>query len=341
MFIDQVEISVQAGDGGCGCSSFRREKFVPLGGPDGGDGGKGGDLILQTDSNLSTLENLRYQKLHRAENGFPGRNKQMKGKGGRNCLIKVPLGTLVKDLDDGSILVDLKEKSQHYILARGGRGGQGNTRFKKAFDRTPTRFQAGEKGEAKSVLLELKLLADVGVIGLPNSGKSTLISKISNARPKISDYPFSTLVPNLGVVTLDDYFSFVVADIPGLVEGAHLGKGLGTQFLRHIERTRIVVHLVDFSPENERDPIRDYEIVQNELKCFSEGLFLKPQILVASKVDDPRAEEKFKLHKGQFKNMNLNIIKLSSIMGIGISDLLYSLKDALVEPNLEEVSNDE
>lgn len=329
MFVDQVSVSGQAGDGGDGCSSFLREKFVPLGGPDGGDGGRGGNLVLETDSNLTTLESFKYRQIRRAESGKPGRGKQMTGKSGKDCLLKVPLGTLVKDSITGDILFDLKEKGQRFILAHGGRGGQGNARFKTSVNRAPRKFQPGEPGEAKTVILELKLLADVGIIGFPNAGKSTLISRISNARPKIADYPFSTLIPNLGVVTLDDYFSFVVADIPGLVEGAHQGKGLGIQFLRHIERTRLLVHLLDFSLECDRDPIKDFHAIQNELQSFNEDLFQKPQILVANKIDHPEAKEKLEKYRAEIKNLNSEMLEVSSVTGDGISGLLSLLRNKL------------
>ncbi|MFQ5717328.1 MAG: GTPase ObgE, partial [Nitrospinales bacterium] len=296
MFVDQVKIAVEAGDGGKGCCSFRREKYVPLGGPDGGDGGKGGDVILQTDPNLSTLIDLRYQQLYRAQKGRPGRGKQMTGRSGEDCVIRVPPGSLVKDLDAGEILVDLKEANQRFTVARGGQGGAGNLRFKSSTNRAPRESSPGAPGEKKKLFVELKLLADVAIIGLPNAGKSTLISKISNARPKIADYPFSTLVPNLGVVKVGSYDSFVAADIPGLIEGAHHGKGLGIRFLKHTERARLLVHLLDFSLDNERDPIADHRAIQNELRHFSEELYAKPQILAAGKIDSPQAEKKFEAY---------------------------------------------
>ena len=265
MFVDEVKISVEAGDGGGGCASFRREKYIPLGGPDGGDGGEGGNVILQTNPNLSTLIDMRYKQVYKAEKGQSGQSKQMTGRNGKDCVIEVPLGTIVKDLVSGEILIDLKEINQCYIIAKGGKGGLGNQRFKSSANRAPRECQPGTPGEKKKLFLELKLLADVAIIGLPNAGKSTLISRISNARPKISDYPFSTLVPNLGVVKVDDYISFVAADIPGMVEGAHRGRGLGIQFLKHTERTRLLVHLLDFSARNINDPLTDYFIIQNEL----------------------------------------------------------------------------
>ncbi|MFQ5451784.1 MAG: GTPase ObgE [Nitrospinaceae bacterium] len=335
MFVDQVKITVHAGNGGDGCCSFRREKFVPRGGPDGGDGGKGADVVVETDPNLTTLIDLRYQQLYRAEHGRPGRGKQMTGRSGKDCIIKVPLGTLVKDLESGKILADLTERGQRYILARGGRGGWGNTRFKSSSNRAPQKFQKGEPGEHKKLFLELKLLADVAIIGFPNAGKSTLISRISNARPKIADYPFTTLVPQLGVVRVDETHSFVAADIPGLIEGAHEGRGLGLRFLKHTERSRLLLHLLDFSVGNTRDPVSDYHLLQHELKQFSPSLYRKPQILVASKVDHPEAQEKFATCIRRLQELNPRVCAISSITGEGIPDLLFQIKQCLVKFKVE------
>ena len=331
MFIDQVEISVRAGDGGGGCRSFRREKFVPLGGPDGGDGGDGGSVILFVDSSLNTLDSLRHQDLYRADNGKPGRSRQRTGKRGSDLTLKVPRGTLVRECESGRILVDLKQLDQGFVLVRGGSGGHGNMRFKSASNRAPNKTNPGLPGEIRTVFLELKLLADVGIIGFPNSGKSTLISKISNAQPKIAEYPFSTLAPNLGVVTMEDFFSFVVADIPGLVEGAHEGKGLGIQFLKHIERTRVLVHLVDFSLENWRDPLEDFFVIQEELEKFSPKLSLKPQVLTASKVDHPEAEEKLNNYRRKLEEIDPRLNIISSITGKGIPHLLNCIRRILFE----------
>ncbi|MZH05878.1 MAG: GTPase ObgE, partial [Nitrospinae bacterium] len=272
MFIDQVSISVKAGDGGDGCCSFRREKYIPMGGPDGGDGGKGGDVILEADPNLTTLIDLKYKKLYQAENGKPGKGNQMTGKSGKNLIVRLPPGTLVKNEETGELLVDLKEPHQHFIVAKGGHYGQGNVRFKSATNRAPKKFGKGKPGDSLQLFLELKLLADVGIIGFPNAGKSTLISRISNARPKIAGYPFTTLVPNLGIVKLGEEESFVAADIPGLIEGAHKGKGLGHQFLRHIERTRLLLHLIDFSDTEPENILDRYHKLQMELKAFNEDL---------------------------------------------------------------------
>ncbi len=329
MFIDEVNILIQAGNGGDGCSSFRREKYVPLGGPDGGDGGNGGDIIFEADSHLSTLTDLKNGHLYKAGCGSAGKGKTMTGKEGKNLIIKIPAGTLIKDGKTLGIIADLTEHKARFLAARGGEGGRGNARFKSSRNRAPRRFDFGIKTEEKKLFLELKLLADVAVIGLPNAGKSTFISKISHARPKIADYPFTTLIPNLGVVKLDDFSTFVAADIPGLVEGAHQGKGLGIRFLKHTERSRLLVHLLDFSSDNTRDPLDDYQVVQHELECFSERLHQSPQILVASKVDHPEALEKFQAYESRLKKINPHVYFISSMTGEGVSKLLWEVKEVL------------
>jgi len=329
MFIDEVTILIQAGDGGDGCCSFRREKYVPLGGPDGGDGGDGGDIIFEADSHLSTLTDLKNSRLYKAGHGSLGKGKTMTGKKGRDLVVKIPAGTLIKDKENLELLADLTGHNTQFVAARGGRGGRGNARFKSSRNRAPRRFDLGAKTEKKKLFLELKLLADVAVIGLPNAGKSTFISKISHARPKIADYPFTTLIPNLGVVQLDDFSTFVAADIPGLVEGAHQGKGLGIRFLKHTERSRLLVHLLDFSSDNTRDPLDDYQIVQHELECFSEKLYQSPQILVASKVDHSEAIEKFQAYESRLKKINPHVYFISSMTGEGVLKLLWQIKEAL------------
>ena len=320
---------MKAGDGGDGCCSFRREKHIPLGGPDGGDGGRGGDVILQVESNLSTLIDLRYKKLYEAENGKSGKGNQMTGRSGKDLIVCLPPGTLVKNKETDELLVDLKEPGQQFVVAEGGNYGQGNMRFKSATNRAPKKFGRGKPGESCQLFLELKLLADVGIIGFPNAGKSTLISRISNARPKVAEYPFTTLVPNLGIVRLDEGESFVAADIPGLIEGAHKGKGLGHQFLRHIERTRLLLHLIDFS-DIESDNILDrYQKLQNELKAFSENLFDKPQILVATKMDDPQSVINLEKLKPALKEINSSLLTISSVTGEGVEQLLWKIKEGL------------
>jgi GTPase len=329
MFVDQVSIIAQAGDGGDGCSSFRREKYVPLGGPDGGDGGRGGDVVLETDPNLTTLIDLRYQKTYRAEHGNPGKGKQMTGKSGKNLLIRLPPGTLVKDKDSGELLVDLKEAHQQYIVAKGGNGGRGNLHFQSSTQRAPRKLEPGWPGGSLNLFLELKLLADVGIMGFPNAGKSTLISKISNARPKIADYPFTTLVPNLGVVRLAEGESFVAADIPGLIEGAHTGKGLGHQFLKHIERTRLLLHLIDFSDLDKDAILSRYHKLQLELKRFSPELAQKRQMLVATKVDDPQSQQNILDLQASMSELNPSFFMISSLTGEGIQTLLWKIKEGL------------
>jgi GTPase len=329
MFVDQVTISVQAGNGGDGCSSFRREKYVPLGGPDGGDGGRGGDVVLEVDPNLNTLLDLRYQKIYRAEHGKPGGGQQKTGKSGKTLLIRLPPGTLVKDKDSGELLVDLNQSLQQFVIAKGGNGGRGNLHFQSSTQRAPRKLEPGWPGRTRNVFLELKLLADVGIIGFPNAGKSTLISKISNARPKIADYPFTTLVPNLGIVKLEEGESFVAADIPGLIEGAHFGKGLGHQFLKHIERTRLLLHLIDFSDSDGEAILTRYHKLQTELQRFSPALSQKPQILVATKADDPQFRKNILDIQASMIELNPLFFPISALTGEGIQPLLWKIKEGL------------
>ncbi len=294
MFIDEVRIRVKAGDGGNGCMAFRREKYVPRGGPSGGDGGRGGDVILVASEHHNTLLHFRFNPEHTAERGRHGEGSNRTGRDGASIDVPVPVGTVVYDADTGELLHDFIQAGDRFIVARGGRGGRGNQHFATPTHQAPTEHEPGRAGDEKRLRLELKLLADVGLVGFPNAGKSTLISRISAARPKIADYPFTTLEPNLGVVSVDDQ-TFVVADIPGLIEGAHLGHGLGIQFLRHVERTQLLVHLVDVSEVTGRDPVDDFRIIMEELASFSEDLAKKPMFLVASKVDvaqDPARIEK-------------------------------------------------
>lgn len=285
MFVDEVTVEVKSGDGGNGAVSFRKEKYVPRGGPSGGDGGKGGDVILEADSNLSTLLDFRYQRKYEAARGINGTSKDMHGKDAGDLVMKVPIGTVATDVDTGRVLADVTRHGQRITIAKGGLGGRGNARFASSTHQAPKFSENGEPGVHLNVKLELKLLADVGLIGFPNAGKSTLISAISAAKPKIADYPFTTLVPNLGVVRVDMDRTFVVADIPGLIEGASEGVGLGHQFLRHVERTRLLIHLIDVSGATGRDPIEDYQVINRELAAYSERLSKLPQIVALNKVD--------------------------------------------------------
>ena len=318
-FIDEAMITVQSGDGGKGCVSFRREKFIPRGGPDGGDGGKGGDIILSTTSRKRTLYHFKYQKHFKAENGSHGQGKQKTGKNGRNLTIELPLGTLVIDADTGHLIKDLVNTGETFVILKGGRGGQGNTKFKTSTHRTPRFAQPGEPGETRTLKLELKLLADVGIIGLPNAGKSTLISAISSARPKIANYPFTTLAPSLGVVQTGWSEPFVVADIPGLIKGAHQGTGLGIKFLRHIERTRILVHLIDASSIDPDDPLDQYHTINQELAMYDEKLAKKPQIVVLNKLDLSGVRKSADIFQSAVKDKE--VVFISALTGQGLEQL--------------------
>jgi GTP-binding protein len=324
-FVDYVKIYVKAGDGGRGCVSFRREKYVPKGGPDGGDGGKGGDVILRASSELHTLLDHRYQKTYKAKRGEHGKGSNMKGKDGEDLIIQVPIGTVVKDADSEEILADLDEDGKDLIVARGGKGGLGNAHFATPINQTPRYAQPGQKGEEKWIILELKLLADVGLIGFPNAGKSTLISIISSARPKIADYPFTTLTPVLGVVKYKDYQSFVVADIPGLIEGAHKGAGLGHQFLRHVERTSILLHLVDVSDYLQSDPVGDFEKIQKELELYNPELINKPFAVVGTKIDTAYEGKRLKRLKDYCKGKGIDFFPISAVKKEGIEKILEYL----------------
>lgn len=285
MFIDRAKIHVYGGDGGNGVTAFRREKFVPRGGPSGGDGGRGGDVVLVADASLNTLLHLRYNPRHVADRGLHGEGSKRSGHNGADRTVHVPVGTQIFDVDTGELLHDLSHDGARWLAARGGRGGFGNAHFTTSTNRAPRYHQTGSKGEERELQLELKLLADVGLVGFPNAGKSTFISTVSAARPKIADYPFTTLEPHLGVVDMGDFRTFVIADVPGLIEGAHSGAGLGDRFLRHIERTKLLLHLVDVSVTAERDPVADYETVNRELASYNQELAARPQFVVATKID--------------------------------------------------------
>jgi GTP-binding protein len=284
MFIDSARIYVNAGDGGNGMVSFHTEKYVPNGGPDGGDGGRGGSVVFYADANRSTLQDFRFRRKYKAPDGEKGGRRRCNGKSGQDLRLPVPVGTLIKDADTGRTLADFTEDGQEVVIAKGGRGGRGNVHFVNSVRQAPNFARAGEPGEEYNLHIELKLLADVGLVGFPNVGKSTLLSVISSAKPKIADYPFTTIEPNLGVVTVDD-FSFVVADIPGLIEGAHEGTGLGLSFLKHIERTRLLIHVIDASGSENRDPVEDFQSINNELEAYHEGLSARPQVIALNKID--------------------------------------------------------
>ena len=326
MFVDEAKIFVRGGKGGDGCMSFRREKFVPRGGPDGGNGGKGGDVVMRADSSLHTLLDLRYQTHNAAERGRHGKGKDMAGRRGDDRLIRVPVGTVCRDAESDTVLWDFQSQGERFVVARGGRGGRGNASFATSINRAPRQTTQGAPGEERWLRVELKLLADVGLLGFPNAGKSTLISRLSAATPKIAPYPFTTLTPNLGVVALPDYASCVMADIPGLVPDAHKGKGLGLEFLRHIDRTRVLVHLLDLGVREEgRTPWEDYLSINHELECFRPHLARRPQIVVASKMDLPDAQRCLPEMERQFAAQGLGVIPISAVTGAGLDALVYRL----------------
>ncbi|HXE92035.1 MAG TPA: GTPase ObgE [Terriglobales bacterium] len=334
MFIDEAKIRVKAGDGGNGCVAFRREKFVPRGGPSGGDGGKGGDVYLESSERHNTLVHFRFNPEYKAERGRHGEGSNKTGRDGADIVLKVPVGTVVYDEDTGERVHDFARADERICIARGGRGGRGNARFATSTHQAPRESEPGRPGEERHLRLELKLLADVGLVGYPNVGKSTLISRISAARPKIADYPFTTLQPNLGVVAVGEaaeMFSFVVADIPGLIEGAHAGAGLGTQFLKHIERTRLLVHLVDVSEASGRpDPVEDFNVIMNELESFGAGLERKPMMVVASKLDiaDRKSRDsKLARLRRHARKLKLEFHAISAVAGEGIDELKYAMAE--------------
>jgi GTP-binding protein len=323
-FIDQAEIDVKAGNGGPGCVSFHREKYVPKGGPDGGDGGRGGDVILKAQASLTTLLDFRYRKKYKAENGRPGEGNLKNGKSGQPTVIKVPVGTVVKNLDTGETIVDVNEDGMEAIVARGGRGGRGNDHFKSPTNQTPRMAEDGKKGESLRLSLELKLLADVGLVGLPNAGKSTMLARLSAARPKIADYPFTTLTPNLGIVKLGAYRSFVMADIPGIIEGSSAGKGLGLRFLKHIQRTRLILFLLDiYAGEIEKQ----VDLLTKELAAFDSDLLARPSLVVLNKIDllDKRSLKEIS------EKINPDYILYSAVTGSGEKNLLNRIERGLYE----------
>lgn len=329
MFVDSVRIQVRAGKGGDGAISFLREKYVPRGGPDGGDGGKGGDVVVAVDPQLSTLIGLASRRSFVAEDGAAGGGNRRFGRNGENLVIKVPKGTVIHNAVTGERIADLPGERDSVVVARGGAGGRGNARFANPRRQTPRIAERGEPGECLDIELELKLISDVGIIGFPNAGKSTLISRVSAARPKVADYPFTTLEPNLGVVSLDNGESFVLADIPGLIEGAHQGTGLGHTFLRHVERTRLLIHLVDVSSTSYRDPIEDYEKINNELRLYSPALGSKPQVVAANKMDIPGSEEALDRLQDHLVGRGIQCYPISAVTGEGVRALLYAVLDRL------------
>jgi len=329
MFVDEVDVFVKGGDGGAGCVSFRREKFVPRGGPDGGDGGDGGSVWLVADEGLSTLLDYHYQRHYEAPRGEHGKGSGKHGASGSDLTLRVPVGTVVTDGATGLVLGDLAAARQRFLVAGGGRGGRGNARFATATRRAPRRAEPGGRGEGRSIRLELKLVADVGVIGFPNAGKSTLVSRVSAATPKIADYPFTTLVPALGLVRVDERRAFVIADLPGLIPGAAEGRGLGLRFLRHTERTRLLIHLIDLDPGTGRDPVEDYRVIQQELKAYSPDLAARPQVVVANKTDLPATQARGDALEGFCAAASIPFFAVSAATGRGLSDLMGAVAERL------------
>jgi len=321
-FIDHAKIYIKSGKGGNGCVSFRREKYIPRGGPNGGDGGNGGDVVFVARANMTSLLDFRYHQHYRARNGEHGKGKNQHGKSTPPLTIPVPLGTIIKDYSTDEVLADLTSDGESFVAARGGRGGKGNARFATSTNQAPKYAEPGGSGEEKTIALELKLIADVGIIGFPNAGKSTLISRMSAARPRIADYPFTTKVPNLGVVSYFDGKTFVVADIPGLIKGAHKGAGLGITFLKHIERTRVLIHLLDLSPFSERDPIEDFNAMNAELRAYNESLARRTQIIAVNKIDLEDARERLEQLQSLFAEREIKLYPVSALTGEGIGDLI-------------------
>lgn len=331
LFIDEVSITVKAGDGGNGCLAFRREKFVPRGGPSGGDGGRGGNVVMTGSEHHNTLLHFRFNPEHAAERGRHGEGSNRTGREGRSVTLPVPVGTVVYNAETGEQLVDFTEPGQEFVVAKGGRGGRGNARFTTSTHQAPTEHEDGKPGDFLKLRLELKLLADVALVGFPNAGKSTFISRVSAAKPKIADYPFTTLEPNLGVVQAGDR-TFVLADIPGLIEGAHEGHGLGIQFLRHVERTRLLVHMVDVSEFSGREPGDDFEVILRELESFSPELIKKPMLVVASKIDACQTPERIDAVRAKAKEHGLPFYAISSATGENVDVLKFAMSERLVAP---------
>jgi len=328
-FIDEARIRVKAGDGGRGCVSFRREKYVPRGGPDGGDGGRGGDIIIESSQHLQTLLDFTYRRQYTAPRGGHGRGKNQSGRSSLPVTLYVPVGTIAKNHITGELLGDLIHPGQKIIVARGGRGGYGNARFVTPTRQAPRWAEEGHPGEERELHLELKLIADVGIIGLPNVGKSTLIAAISSAHPRIADYPFTTMVPNLGVVRVGESLDFVVADVPGLIEGAHKGRGLGDQFLRHVDRTSLLVHLLEHSPYERRDPIREFQVIQKELSLFSSSLAQRPFVIALNKIDLSDSQHSIRRVREHFTPMGIDVFPISGATGEGVDKLVRQLAERI------------
>jgi GTP-binding protein len=330
-FVDEVRVTAIAGNGGDGCSAFRHEKFMPLGGPAGGDGGKGGDVIFEAHDRYTTLLDLKYKRLLRAHGGENGRGKDQYGKGGEDLVVQVPVGTQVYDAESGELLVDLDKHGMRVVIAPGGRGGRGNIHFASSVNQAPNRFEKGETGTTRELRLELKLLADVGLLGFPNVGKSTFIASVSRARPKIADYPFTTLAPNLGVVSLGDERNFVIADIPGIIEGAAEGQGLGLKFLRHLERTRALLHIITLDGDPAREPVKDFDTLMGELERFDPELRQRPMIVGISKIDLPEVREAMAEIQSQLEAKGLEVFPFSAATQEGVEAVLVRLERLLAE----------
>lgn len=339
MFIDEVKMQLVAGKGGDGCTSFRREKYVPMGGPDGGSGGKGGDIVFIVDQGLTTLVDLKFHKIMKASKGENGKGKNMRGKNADDIIIKVPAGTTIYDDDTGLVIADLTKDKESVVVAHGGRGGRGNTAFATQENPAPTFSELGEPGEVRFIKCELKVLADVGLVGMPSVGKSTFLGSVSSANPKIAPYHFTTLSPNLGVVTLKDQRSFVIADLPGMIEGASEGIGLGIKFLKHVSRTRVLAHVIDMAGTEGRNPIEDYEIIRKEIVSYSDSLANKKEIIIANKMDSVGFEENFKVFKKKYPDKE--IFSISALTKEGIEPLLVRLRDILDNIKEENIYNDD
>lgn len=337
MFVDYAKIIIKAGDGGNGAATFRREKYVAAGGPDGGDGGKGGDVYFVVDPNANTLIDFRFTKRFKAEDGQNGSGSHRFGKSGEHCYIKVPIGTIVKDAETGKVIVDLSKPDQKELILKGGKGGKGNSHFATSTRQAPRFAIDGEKGKEKEIILELKLLADVGLVGFPNVGKSTILSRVTKATPKIADYHFTTIDPNLGVVKTEHGDSFVLADIPGIIEGASQGVGLGTQFLRHVERTRLLLHVLDVAGTEGRNPVEDFNKINEELKQYSEKLAERKQIIVANKIDSMQDDSNYKELEKIAKEKDIEIFKISAVTGEGLNELFNHVAEILKTLPKEEV----